>query len=618
MRGRGFACLNQALLTLLPKLADASQLGDYRPISLIHLVAKLFAKVLSLRLAPKLTDMVSRNQNAFIAGRSLHDNYVLVKQSARLLHQLGNPRVFLKLDLAKAFDSISWPFLFEVLRQYGFGQRFLEWIAILLSSASTRVLINGEPRPPIWHRRGLRQGDPLSPQLFVLAVDVLGHLIRRATHLGVLQQLHHSRVIPAISLYADNVMIFCHPSPSDIAAIKGILRVFSDASGLQVNYAKSSTTLLRCDSEIAAPIIAQLGCPIVDLPIKYLGIPLTIRRPTAAQLQPVVDRIAGPLPAWKAKLMNKAGRLVFVKAVLGAIPLHQLLVYAPPKKSLKQIAKIQRGFLWAGRAEANGGHCHVNWNSVCRPISLGGLGVQDLERAGLALRLRWLWYTRTDSSRAWSGLDLQFSPDEHALFFASTYMEVGNGSKALFWEDRWIQGKAVCELAPQLYSCVSKRRRKATTVAAGLTSNSWARDIQGVLGITEIGQYLQLWLTIQSRALTDKPDQLIWRWTNDGSYSAHSAYLATFPGAVACHSWKLIWKTWAPPRVKFFHWLANLDRCWTADRLARHGLQHHTHCPQCDPAPETMHHLMLKCPFTKTIWHEVLAWLRMTARAPNG
>jgi hypothetical protein len=100
-------------------------------------VAKLFAKVLSLRLAPKLTDMVSRNQNAFIVGRTLHDNFVLVKQSARLLHQLGDPRVLLKLDLAKVFDSISGPFLFEVLRQYGFSHRFRECIAILLSSAST-------------------------------------------------------------------------------------------------------------------------------------------------------------------------------------------------------------------------------------------------------------------------------------------------------------------------------------------------------------------------------------------------------------------------------------------------------------------------------------------------
>jgi hypothetical protein len=121
----------------------------------------------------------------------------------------------------------------------------------------------------------------------------------------------------------------------------------------------------------------------MDLPFKYLGIPLTIRRPTAAQLQPVVDRIVGQLPAWKAKLMNKPGCLAFVKSVLGTIPLHQLLVYAPPKKSLKQIAKIRRGFLCAGRADANGGHCHVNWNRVCRPVTHGG------------------WVSKTLSVQAW-------------------------------------------------------------------------------------------------------------------------------------------------------------------------------------------------------------------------
>ena len=105
MRGRGFSKLNQALITMLPKRADATTLNDYRPISLIHLVAKIFAKVLSLRLAPKLDSLVSRSQNAFIAGRSLHDNFILVKQSARLLHQLGAPRILLKLDLTHAFDS---------------------------------------------------------------------------------------------------------------------------------------------------------------------------------------------------------------------------------------------------------------------------------------------------------------------------------------------------------------------------------------------------------------------------------------------------------------------------------------------------------------------------------
>jgi hypothetical protein len=106
LRGRGFHRLTQALMMLFPKRADATALGDYRPISLIHLIAKLFAKTLSLRLAPRLDELASTNQNALISGRSLHDNFILVKQSARLLHQLGAPCVLLKLDLAHAFYSI--------------------------------------------------------------------------------------------------------------------------------------------------------------------------------------------------------------------------------------------------------------------------------------------------------------------------------------------------------------------------------------------------------------------------------------------------------------------------------------------------------------------------------
>uniref|UniRef100_A0A452YJN5 Reverse transcriptase domain-containing protein n=1 Tax=Aegilops tauschii subsp. strangulata TaxID=200361 RepID=A0A452YJN5_AEGTS len=255
LRGRGLSKLNQALLTLLPKRADACQLRDYRTICLIHLVAKIFAKVLSLRLAPRLGDMVSRNQNAFIPGRSLHDNFVLVKQSMKLLHQLGAPRVMLKLDLTRAFDSLSWPFLFEALGQYGFGPRFREWLAILLSSSSTRI--------------------------------VLGRLISRAHDAGILQRLHPRRDIPAISLYADDVMLFCHATHGDVEAVCAILALFSEASGLRVNYAKSSATTLNGDPEADATI-DQVGCAKAGLPITYLGILLTLRRPSAAQLQPLV------------------------------------------------------------------------------------------------------------------------------------------------------------------------------------------------------------------------------------------------------------------------------------------------------------------------------------------
>jgi hypothetical protein len=315
--------------------------------------------------------------------------------------------------------------------------------------------------------------------------------------------------------------------------------------------------------------------------------------------------------------MNKAGRLTFVKSVLGAVPLHQLLVHAPPKKSLKQLERIERGFLWAGREEAKGGNCHVSWRRVCRPISLGGLGVHDLERTGLALRMRWLWFSRTDINRAWSGLDLQFSAEERALFFASTTMSLGNGATALFWEDRWIQGRSIRELAPLLYECIPKRRRRTRTVADGLQGHSWARDIHGTLGVHEIGQYLRIWMAIEHTTLGEEPDTLLWKWTASGTYTAKSCYFASFHGSTTSPTWRMIWKCWAPPRVKFFHWLADLDRCWTADRLARRGLPHHTTCPLCNQEPETMRHLIIGCPFARQVWHEIIAWLRLPCAAPS-
>jgi hypothetical protein len=115
---------------------------------------------------------------------------MMVQQMARLLHMLKEPRVMLKLDIAHAFDPVSWAMLFEVLQKVGFGPRFRELVAILLSvTASTRVLLNGEPGPPIWHRRGPRQGDPLSPMLFVLFINSLNKLLAKAKELGLLKPI---------------------------------------------------------------------------------------------------------------------------------------------------------------------------------------------------------------------------------------------------------------------------------------------------------------------------------------------------------------------------------------------------------------------------------------------
>jgi hypothetical protein len=162
-RDQGFECLNNALITLLPKKTGAVELADFRPISLVHSFARLLTKIMARRLAPKMPELVDENQTAFIRGRCIQDNFLLVQESAKAFHARKEASLLFKVDIAKAFDSISWPFLLSVLRQRGFGTRWIRWISLLLRTARTRVLVNGFEGDTLLHGRGLRQGDPISP-----------------------------------------------------------------------------------------------------------------------------------------------------------------------------------------------------------------------------------------------------------------------------------------------------------------------------------------------------------------------------------------------------------------------------------------------------------------------
>jgi hypothetical protein len=195
-------------------------------------------------------------------------------------------------------------------------------------------------------------------------------------------------------------------------------------------------------------------------------------------------------------------------------------------------------------------------------------------------------------------------------------MTAGNGQTALFWEDRWIHGQAISEIAPQLHACISKRRRK-TRMSPMACRTMHGQETSKVIVLQEIGQYLQVWHAIQYTNLTAELDRMIWKWTVDENYSAQSCYKATFQGSTSSEAWKLIWRNWAPPRVKFFNWIAVQDRCWTTERLARRGLQHHPLCLLCCQTPATMMHLILACTFAKQVWHGMLAGLLLTCAPPD-
>ncbi|KAM0916418.1 hypothetical protein ACQ4PT_010201 [Festuca glaucescens] len=252
-----------------------------------------------------MVELVSPNQTTFIQGRCIQDNYLLVKESAKLLLRKWISSLLIKVDVAKAFDSISWPFLLSVLRQRGFGPRWIKWIALLLRSASTSILVNGCAGSAFRHGRGLRQGDPISPLLFVIAMDVLGALFRATERAGLLSDLAAIGLKHHVSLYADDVVIFAKPEPAELAAIWGVLGCFGAASGLHVNAAKSSAAPIYCFGEVMDTLAATLPCPVVQLPCTYLSLPLSVRKPRKSELRAVLDKLARKLPFWKARLLSR-------------------------------------------------------------------------------------------------------------------------------------------------------------------------------------------------------------------------------------------------------------------------------------------------------------------------
>jgi hypothetical protein len=383
----GLEKLNDAVIVLLPKKTGVSCPGDFRPITLIHSFAKIISKVLALRLAPKLDLLVERNQNAFIRRRSIQDNFKYIQRASVLIRKKKIPMLLLKLDISKAFDTLSWPFLLELLRARGFGESWCSWIAALLSTSTSRIMLNEKQGPPIRHLRGVRQGDSLSPMLFIIAMDVLHRLFAKANRDGVLRPLQLPEIKFQCSIYADDVILFIRPSVHEAAAVKHILHVFGEASGLKTNLSKCSVTTIFGGEDALPEIVNVLGCQVQNFPIRYLGLQLSTKKLPKAHMHSIVEAVARKLPPCHGTLMVRSGRLVWIKSVLRAVPIYSMMADSLPPWALEEIDKICRRFLWAGGDSSIRGKAMVAWTTACRPKELGGLGISDLKLSGYALAM---------------------------------------------------------------------------------------------------------------------------------------------------------------------------------------------------------------------------------------
>ena len=246
-----------------------------------------------------------------------------------------------------------------------------------------------------------------------------------------------------------------------------------------------------------------------------------------------------------------------------------------------------------------------------------GLGILNLKKFASALRIQLFWAEWSDPPKPWVRLGNPCDENDKNIFAAATNVLLGNGIRASFWESAWLDGMRPKDIAPKIFD-LSKRR--GCSVQKALDNNFWVSQVKtdGITSATHLTEFVNLWEKLSVVQLNpDVADSISWKLSNDGSYSASSAYKVQFLGLVDSNMQQLVWKIWAPPKCKFFAWLVINNRIWTADRLQRRGWPNCDRCPLCKQVQETAAHLLFQCRYTVRVWEMIKSWLGLVDVNPT-
>lgn len=222
----------------------------------------------------------------------------------------------------------------------------------------------------------------------------------------------------------------------------------------------------------------------------------------------------------------------------------------------------------------------------------------------------------TYQGKPWQGLEFKLAPEAEELCLACTRCELGDGKTLKFWTNRWVDGQSIAQLAPNLLEFVGHEAQQRT-VAEALQDRRWVSDIRGAPSIPAIVEFMVIWEVVADRQLGVEADKFTWKLTASGVYSSKSAYSAFFFGSVGFPAATELWSSGAPLLHKLHAWFMLRNRLWTADRLARRGLEHPDACPLCCQEEETAEHLTMQCPFAREVWYEMLLPLRLHRFTPT-
>ncbi|KAL9663020.1 hypothetical protein QQ045_027857 [Rhodiola kirilowii] len=308
--------LNETLIMLVPKVKNVDRVEDLRPISLCNVVMKITTKVLANRLKEVLPEIISQSQGAFLGGRLITDNILIAHEISHYMKCQNKQRhgfLSLKLDMSKAYDRIEWSFLERMMRALGFSEAWVKKIMVCVETVTYKVKINDQISEVVNPSRGLRQGDPISPYLFLICADWLTYAVSKYQELGLLQGIKVSRGASMIThlMFADDCMLFVKAEQSSVSWVRDILKRYEAVSGQKINFAKSegvcSTNVPDSFKQYARD---SLQIRIVDSHSQYLGLPLLFGGKKVSLFRSLEEKTLRRISDWKHKLLSGAGREV--------------------------------------------------------------------------------------------------------------------------------------------------------------------------------------------------------------------------------------------------------------------------------------------------------------------
>eukprot|EP00253_Pinus_taeda_P009046 PITA_09046 len=638
-----YHAINSTFIALIPKSDSPSSFDDYRPISLCNCLYKIISKIIANRLRPILSKHIAPQQFAFLEDRQIHE---AIGSAQEALHSIWSRHlkcILLKIDLSKAFDRVSWLYIKMFLIHLGFPLALINWIMACIMTPSYSVLINGSASHFFHSERGLRQGCPLSPLLFLLVMEGLSRLIIAAKREGTLSGLritYDCYLTPL--LFVDDVLILLDGNIRDSLTFSRILQLFMKATGMMVNQQKSTITFSRTSVNEAQA--AQQAFPFtihpMDRGLKYLGFWLKPNSKRIADWVWLVNKVEKRLNYWSHRYLSRDGRLVLIKSVLEATPVFWMVLAWIPRNILARLQQICNKYLWAGSQDK----CifaWIGWQKIALPKRWGGWGLKDfpLFAKAMAAKMGWslltsqnLWarlsyhkyiwpqdildwvrlpnWNRTGISSVWK--DLLFSLP---LIRDNLVWRINDGSLARIGMDRWIGSGGRHTLSLELIQFLHSRdinviAQDADHENSGIFHQAWISAQQMNLPHRWHQEWKDYYATLTEShiRIRDGPDELIWSQAENGKYSPKAGYITLSSHKKPYHipTWcQSIWKLTAPPRSKLFFWCVLRDKVPTGEHLMHRSIHGPSWCVMCKKATKSTEHLFLRCSATQELWRSL-------------